>query len=159
MTDADIESRFALVPDRGAGGWLIYDSTSGRCVKTRSDGRGYLCCTIDGKTYKAHTIACIIANGPRPKGHIADHIYGDKLSLNPFHLEWVSKSENVRRAHKAGRMSRPIKRAVKCHRKELPNRWPSTSQAAKYFKCSPGTIASALTGKSKSARGYKWSYV
>lgn len=157
MTDAEIRKRFNISQVFGI--IVLYDTKKHKHIWPRSDGRKYQCCTIDGRTYKLHTLVCIIKHGPRPPGHIADHRNGDKDDNYPSNLEWVSKSENVRRAHKSGRMSKPIKRAVKCHRKELPNRWPSTSQAAKYFKCSPGTIASALTGKSKSARGYKWSYV
>ena len=157
MTDKEIRKRIGHAYI-GSGIHQFWDIKKRVYLQSRSDGRGYRCITVDGKTYKRHTLICIIKNGPRKPGQIADHIDGDKTNDNPLNLEWVSKSENVRRAHASGRMAATKKRAVKCHRKELPNRWPSTSQAAKYFKCSPGTIASALTGKSKSARGYKWSY-
>jgi len=148
----------------------IYDTIKRRAIPVRSDGRGYMCCTIDGKTHKVHKIVCILRHGPKPSPrHVPMHKDNDKLNNRPSNVRWGTISENLKHAHESGAMKANRKRKIRMH---IPwcikgDRWiwakaeifDSVSQAAKRFNLSPGTIASAASGKSKTAAGYRWEYI
>ena len=140
----------------------IYETSTKRVMKIRSDGRGYLCFDYRGKTYKAHIAVCTIKHGPRPStNHIAGHKNDNKLDHRPHNVEWQTRGENVRRAHKAKVMSGSKARRVVAHwpgDTKMTFAFPSVSDAAKCYEVSPGTIASAASGKSKTAAGFRWEY-
>lgn len=52
-----------------------------------------------GRSVGAHRIAYELANGPIPPGLDIDHLCMVRGCVNPAHLEPVTRSENVRRAH------------------------------------------------------------
>lgn len=56
---------------------------------------GYLCVSINKKTYKAHVLAWVYEKGEFPKGEI-DHINGNKLDNRIKNLRDVSHGENLR---------------------------------------------------------------
>lgn len=53
---------------------------------------GYGCV---GKNGRAHRIMCEIAHGPAPDGADAAHSCGNRLCVNPRHLRWASRTENM----------------------------------------------------------------
>lgn len=71
--------------------------------KTRG---GYGSIVIDGKTDFVHRIAWTLTNGPIEPGQTVDHLCRNRLCMNPDHMELVSRGENVRRGHAAGRVER-----------------------------------------------------
>lgn len=138
----------------------IYETSTGRQMRLRSDGRGYLCFTYRGRTHKAHKAVCVLSHGPRPSSqHIVEHKNGNKLDNRPKNLEWITRGENVRRAHKAKVMKPNAPRPLIRIRDDGEKVWyNSSSEAGRFLGLSPGTIASAASGKSKTAAGFRWEY-
>ena len=113
----------------------IYETSTKRVMKIRSDGRGYLCFDYRGKTYKAHIAVCTIKHGPRPStNHIAGHKNDNKLDHRPHNVEWQTRGENVMRAHKAKVMTKGQARAVRIANNGITFRSSSVSKAAKLFQ-------------------------
>jgi len=144
----------------------IYDTIKRRAIPVRSDGRGYMCCTIEGKTHKVHKIVCILRHGPRPSPrHVPMHKDNDKLNNRPSNVRWGTISENLKHAHESGAMKANRKRKIRCWTHLKPTQFilerffDSVSQAAREYSLSPGTIASAASGKSKTAAGLRWEYI
>jgi HNH endonuclease len=79
---------------------------SERCVKlatpcwawrnTSTQGYGYL--SVGGVTIPAHRLSYELHIGPIPEGSEIDHLCGNRVCINPAHLEPVTRSENVQRA-------------------------------------------------------------
>jgi len=142
----------------------IYDTIKRRTIPVRSDGRGYMCCTIDGKTHKVHKVVCLIVYGPKPSPHhVPIHKNNVKTDNRPCNLFYGTRSENLKHAHESGAMKANRKRQVGCawpeHKSKHLLIWPSVNRAARHYGVSPGTIASAASGKSKTAAGLRWEYV
>ena len=67
------------------------------------NSNGYVCLSIDGKTYKAHRLAWMYVHGSFPARHI-DHIDGDRTNNRIGNLRDVSRSTNMqnqRRPHES----------------------------------------------------------
>lgn len=67
----------------------------------RKGGYGFLKVKRDGKpaTAYAHRAVYELIVGPIPDGLQIDHLCGIRSCCNPLHLEPVTQSENMRRAH------------------------------------------------------------
>lgn len=48
-----------------------------------------------GKVVGAHVYVCRRTRGPRPKGYDAAHSCGNSLCVNPAHIVWKTRSENI----------------------------------------------------------------
>jgi hypothetical protein len=145
---------------------VIYDTIKRRAIPVRSDGRGYMCCTIDGKTHKAHKIVCLIVYGPKPSlHHVPMHKNNVKTDNRPCNVFWGTRSDNVKHAHESGAMKSTRRRRVRCWTELKPTQFvlerffDSVNKAASEYDLSPGTIASAASGKSRTAAGLQWEYV
>ncbi len=76
-------------------GGRVAGSIAGYLDKTE----GYLCISIDSKTYKLHRIVFFYVIGRFPKNEI-DHINGNKSDNRWINLRDVSKSDNQKNASK-----------------------------------------------------------
>jgi hypothetical protein len=57
---------------------------------------GYGEVLVDGQKRLAHRVVCELVHGKPPKGkNDAAHRCGNRLCVNPFHLRWASRAENV----------------------------------------------------------------
>jgi len=59
---------------------------------------GYGSISIDGRGVGAHRFSYLYFIGPIAPGLVVDHLCRNHRCVNPFHLEAVTNSENVRRA-------------------------------------------------------------
>lgn len=63
------------------------------------DGYGRFPFVKDGRrrSMGAHRWAWEYVNGPAPEGLTPDHLCRNRACVNPWHIEWVTQGENVRR--------------------------------------------------------------
>ena len=85
------------------GEWRVVAPSRG---SHRSTAQGYLKVglgTASGRKYpQVHTLIALTFIGPKPEGMQVDHIDGNCLNNAASNLEYVTQSENLRRAIKAG---------------------------------------------------------
>lgn len=62
---------------------------------TTTNGYGHF--SICGVYYQAHRIAYILHRGPVPESMQLDHLCRNRWCVNPWHLEIVTATENMRR--------------------------------------------------------------
>lgn len=85
---------YRVSPEPTSGCWLWLGA------QNRGYGRVWL--TLEGhkrKPLQAHRIAYETERGPIPDGLHLDHLCRNSFCVNPYHLEAVSNSENVRRGN------------------------------------------------------------
>lgn len=78
----------------------------GRVLKTdscwlwqgRLNDRGYGRFNWQGRNRYAHQVALELVGRDRPDGYVTDHLCRVHHCVNPDHLEWVTSSENIKRA-------------------------------------------------------------
>lgn len=72
------------------------------------DGYGKI--RFQDKHWRAHRLSYEAFIGKIPQGLTIDHLCENKLCVNPFHLEPISRGENVRRYHNNRRLYEEAKR-------------------------------------------------
>lgn len=143
-------------------------------IKAQEDGgNGYLKVQLcrDGyrKKFWVHRlVASHFLPNPMNKGQV-NHIDSDPKNNQVTNLEWATPSENMRHVVRSGRSNiqriAPIswnnrrKGIIQFDLLGNPVRqWDSITDAARFFGTRAGDICSALKGKQKTSRGFKWQY-
>lgn len=89
-------------PGRLIGQKIRVDIESGCWIWTAAMHRnGYGAVRWKGQLYKAHRFAFEMLRHPVPSGLDLDHLCRRRNCVNPFHLEPVTRSENLRRGFAA----------------------------------------------------------
>lgn len=72
-----------------------------------TNGRGYGQFRAQGKALKAHRAVCSLAHGEPPNGSKSDaaHSCGNRLCINPRHLRWADRSQNMEDSRQHGTMA------------------------------------------------------
>lgn len=106
-----------LISDQGR----VQNRTSGKIIKQRLS-KGYPTVNLNdnGRMFQQgvhQLVAAAFVEGKQP-GLVVNHIDGDKTNSSPENLEWITQSENVIHAVKAGLRQTVIVRGVDGRRME-----------------------------------------
>jgi HNH endonuclease len=94
LTDKQLQAFWAKVDIKGKGD--CWEWTAG------TQSKGYGSFSVDGKTYNAHRISFMLANGYMPRLLVL-HSCDNRRCVNPNHLSEGTQLENVRDMHQKGR--------------------------------------------------------
>ena len=133
---------------------------------TPTNNNGYYCVSLlKNKKRKFCLIHRLVAKtfveNPDNKKEV-NHIDGNKKNNRANNLEWCTPSENIIHAYKE-KLKKPV-----CLNKQIKQLdmegnlikiWSSVKEAGEHFNTSPTNITKCLTGKQKTAKGYKWLFV
>lgn len=96
------------------GDWFTPEPNTGCWLWMRSaDSSGYGTLNLGGRTASAHRVAYEALRGPIPEGLQIDHLCHTRPCVNPYHMEPVTRRENVLRGY---RSRREPKRYAACRR-------------------------------------------
>lgn len=125
----------------------------------QSDGRGYrqviLTKNGQGKTVKVHKLVAI-AFVPNPHGYKeVNHIDENKWNCNANNIEWCTRIYNVNYGTRLEKMSTKVSMYSKDGK--FIRTFKSIREASRLCGfTNPSNIARAVSGKRKTAYGYKW---
>lgn len=146
-----------LVSDSGR--VLSYKRGSWRELKQSDNGSGYLRVGIghENPQYVHRLVAETFIDNPNPSEKTdVNHIDGNKHNNSASNLEWCTKSENEKHAHRTGlkkAQGRPV-RIV-----ETGEIFESQAECARAIGGIQGNIALCLTNRRHTHRGYHFEYV
>lgn len=149
----------------------IWSIRSQRYMKPRFDRYGYQRINLTAKNGKVktelvHRVVCMAFHGKPPEGRtVVDHIDGNINNNSADNLQWVSISENTKKAYvnnESGYQDRAkVKgqweaRSVYCE--ELGQIFHSLMEAERQTGVNCSSISSCCRGMKKTAGGLHWSY-
>lgn len=76
----------------------------GKLMSTPQASNGYRVTTLSkegrSRTYNVHALVADAFLGPRPEGHVVDHIDYDRGNPDVKNLEYIPHGENLRRGYR-----------------------------------------------------------
>jgi hypothetical protein len=142
----------------------IYSRKSGKYLLTHPDGNKYLKVTMDGGQRFVHLIVArtFLEYPDDGQKYEIDHIDGDKTNNNVENLEWVTKSEQMKRCVKMHhetymRGQKPVVQLTMDD--EYINTFPGIKEAGRQTEVNSGSITKACKGDKPSAGGFHWKYL
>lgn len=133
----------------------------GRILKPSTTHDGYYNLTLSKngqlKTYRVHRLVCsAFISNPLNKSEV-NHIDGNKKNNSIENLEWCTRSENAKHAHKTG-LNSGKKVSVYQFDKlgRLVKTWKSQTIASKELRIPQSLISSCCKWKRKHAGGFTW---
>jgi len=134
-------------------------------LKSRGNNGGYQYVNfkIDGKNTN-FAVHRIVANAfiPNPKGYTeVNHKDYDKTNNCVENLEWVSSTQNKQHAYLKEKNRNSRGKEVEQYTKNgiLIKRFPTITAAANEIGCCISAISNCCLGRTKSSKGYLWSFV
>lgn len=133
----------------------------GKMLKANVGKIGYKRVCLAGKNWK--NVHRLVAEAflPNPcKNKEVNHIDGNKTNNAVWNLEWVTHSENELHAYKTGLNNQEkIKTIQKNMDGVILHVYDSCLEASQKTGILQGNISKCANGKTKTAGGYKWSYL
>lgn len=108
----------------------VRKGTSGCWIWTASGNHGYGYFWFEGKSHRAHRLSYAAVHGSMPTGPL-DHTCGNRLCVNPDHLEQVTTMENNRRSQCVSTVNAAKTHCPRGHRYDTT----STSSKGTYRRC------------------------
>ena len=147
-----------------------HGTKSGTVLKTVTDSNGYilvgLCKNAKQQLYLAHRlVAQAFIPNSKNKPEI-DHIDGNRQNNYVNNLRWVTHKENINNPYTIKKIGRAhIGKYGILHPKTKPivcidtgRLFSGIYEATRELKINKSSISSALTGRYKTAGGYRWRY-
>ena len=142
----------------------------GGLVMRQQTSNGYHRIQIDRRQMLVHRLVAE-AYIPNPEGNAeVNHIDGDKSNNRVSNLEWVTPSENVRKAYETGLRKKPSKRhmAKMLAASNVARRHPvvrsdgmrfeSVGEAAAASGCGHSEVCGVLSGRRRTTHGFSFKY-
>ena len=130
--------------------------------RKNSSGYLYVSFNINGRR-RNFAVHRIVANAfiPNPNGYPeVNHKDYDRTNNNVGNLEWVSSSLNKHHAFQKEENCSSRGKEVNQYSKEgnFIKTYSSISEAAKEMNCTVGAISNCCLGRSKTSKGFRWSF-
>ena len=153
----------------------VYSHKSNKVMRYYLNNSGYACIKLRGGNKKHFLVHRLVAKAfcdGYEEGHVVNHIDANRLNNHASNLEWVTHKENIHDLMRRGKMNYTSAHAaarIACRKPVAcfnPKTWekvkefPSLDDARVWLgKRSSSHISSCLSGRRKTAYGYKWKLI